>query len=47
MAKWGSIGAVVGTGLGALLALPTGGVSVPAGAAIGGALGSWGYVQRL
>jgi hypothetical protein len=35
----GSIGALAGTALGALFALPTGGMSIAAGAALGGALG--------
>lgn len=37
--KLGGLGAALGTGLGALLALPTGGLSIPAGAAIGGTIG--------
>lgn len=36
----GSAGALIGAGLGALFALPTGGMSVGMGAAIGGAAGS-------
>lgn len=35
----GGLGTLLGTGLGALLALPTGGMSVLAGGALGGALG--------
>ena len=38
----GGLGALVGTGLGALLAVPTGGMSVLAGAQLGGALGGAG-----
>lgn len=35
----GSVGGIVGTGLGAALAVPTGGLSIAGGAALGGALG--------
>ena len=36
---WGTIGSLAGAGLGALFALPTGGMSVPMGAALGSSLG--------
>ena len=36
---WGSLGSLAGMGIGALLALPTGGMSVPMGAMLGGAGG--------
>lgn len=34
-----ALGSLLGTGLGAALAIPTGGLSVPAGAAMGGSIG--------
>ena len=39
---WGGIGQAIGTGLGALLAIPTGGMSLAAGAALGSSLGGAG-----